>query len=141
MWGFRRPQLTSNAIAKHPIGSAIHKRSESCGRPVHNNSARIAIIPNLARDHFQRHTDLDVPAVQVGQQDCSWCEPASLNRQVSPWWKRPNSGRIAYFRYGAYPTVPAQPCESNAQSAPHPRRIFLDIDQDTIRRYCQPRHN
>ena len=35
--------------------------------PVHNDSPLIAVVANLARDHFHRHANFYVLAVQVGQ--------------------------------------------------------------------------
>ena len=35
--------------------------------PVHNDPALIAVVANLARDHFHRHANHHILAVQVGQ--------------------------------------------------------------------------
>ena len=35
--------------------------------PINNNSPLVAVVTDLARDHFHRHADLHVLAVQVGQ--------------------------------------------------------------------------
>ena len=41
------------------MASAVHS--------VHNDSALVAVVANLARDHFHRHANLHVLAVQAGQ--------------------------------------------------------------------------